>query len=141
MPHQIDLHPNAQADLDSISRDDPVEFGRILSLLRELEVDRAFQQRMLDHGGIEKFGEARAEFKKWVGEHRKGNDLWRVKFLMLNRNIQLSPYRIIYAFHPWEQRDPNIYYVVLGVIHKDIFDYDDANNAVRARILKDYSEL
>lgn len=136
----VDLHPHAIGDLNEIRIKDINSWGELTSLLRELKQDYRLQERMLTHAEYEITKKGKVEFQKWHKKHQQAKELWRIKIYELDQDVQASPYRIIYAHHPWTQGEPKSYFQVLAVVHRSLLDYD-TDNELSNRITTDYNEL
>ena len=64
---------------------------------------------------------------KWLNQWKNGKDLWRLKFWDLE-NLGVR-YRVIYVYLPKQAR-----FVVMAIVARGSFDYDDNNHPIRQRI-------
>lgn len=119
----VDLHPNAISDLNRLKELDPTGWAKVLALLQELKVNPDLQASMLNHDSYEEREDSRVNFQRWVEAHRAGSKLWRIKIYDLHKDVQKSPHRIIYGFHPWEQLNPRVYFLILAVVDRS-FNYE-----------------
>lgn len=130
---RLDIHEDAQRDLDDLRPAHPGLVRRILAILQEIKADPRLLSALLDHG----FGDAKDEtvgVKKWLEQWNAGRDIWRLKIWELE-SVKVK-YRIIYAYVPGDQA-----FVVLAVQRRDAIDYDDPNHALTQRIHRAYRNL
>ena len=110
--------------------------GRIAFILEAMETDEDMQKRLLKHSNDECGG---VNFKKWLAQHKLGNDLWRVK---LWSGPELVGYRIIYAYEKTDQNHNQSRFHVLAIVDRNDFNYEDEHqNLISARIINDYSNM
>lgn len=127
----LQVHDDAEADLEALFRRSPRVASRILVLLEEVEAD----QDLLDRLTQQDFGQDRAtEFQvsRWIRQWNKGKNLWRLKVWDLeDKGIR---YRVVYAFVPQRRQ-----YHVLGIVPRS-FNYED-DHPLTLRILAAYDAL
>lgn len=131
----LELHESAKNDLRVIRSLDRISFLRIMAILEQIECDPNLQNGLLEP----RFEQDDIAFSRWVRQFNIGNNLYRMKmWSVCGREDGLYPlnYRVIYAYYPKESS-----YVVLGVVPRGEFDYDDKSNAYACRILRDYYEI
>jgi hypothetical protein len=123
----IEVHNDATGDLRAIARNDPVNFPKLYALLEQLRKDPSLRGHLLDNH----FGADRSEpisVMQWIGVKRQA-PLWRLKFWDLERHG--VRYRLLYVFD-WKAQT----FVVLAVVQRDAFNYDDPNDPIRRRVLR-----
>ena len=132
MPHLV-FAAEVQEDLESLAKVSVALRKRIGALLIELKGDEDLLDRLTQHGyGADKG--ANFDIGKWVTEHIEGRNLWRLKFWELeNKGLK---YRVVYSFEPQLKR-----LAVLGVVNRDLFDYDDESNELANRIRNAYDRI
>ena len=132
---RVEIHDDAERDLDELRPYHPALVNRILITLQEIQDD----PRLLDALLIHEFGERDGDeesigVKKWL-EHWKANrDLWRLKLWQLE-DAGLK-YRIVYAYMPDERT-----FYVLAIRKREDIDYDDHENELTRRIIAAYRGL
>ena len=129
--YRLQIHPDAEEDLNTLLRDEPKAAYRIAALLQELEADQGLLDRLTQH----KYGtnhEADFEVSKWFAFWNSGKDIWLVKIWDLES--EGLPYRVIYSYSPGLQ-----IYTVLGITHRS-FNYEK-NHPITIRINLAYESL
>lgn len=122
----LKLHKDVELDLAGIKANDADAYAKILALIRQLRADINLHTKLTDHG----FGQNKLEaisVSKWLNVWKQGKDLWRLKFWELEQ--QQLQYRIIYLYLIAEAR-----FVVMAIVKRDEFDYDDVDDPIRIRI-------
>lgn len=121
----LQIHEDAEADLETLYRRSPRVAARILALLQEVEAN----QDLLDRLTQQNFGrDHTADFHvaRWIEQWNKGKNLWRLKLWDLeDKGIR---YRVVYAFVPQHSR-----YHVLGIVPRS-FNYEE-DHPLTIRIL------
>lgn len=113
-----------------------VAFARVSTVLQLMEEDENIQSRLLEHNDD---NEEDVNFKKWLAQHRIGNDLWRVKIWSGSRLIQ---YRIIYAYEKRTSINTQARFHILAIVDRNDFNYEDAGvNPLSERIINDYHSI
>ena len=129
--YSVVVHRDALDDLERLWGESENAAAMISVFLEELQDN----QEILDNLTRNKFVhelEPRYGVEMWAGQQQKKRNLWRLK--VWNFDGDLINYRVIYAFHPRENR-----YYVLGIPSRD-FNYD-ASHPTSTRILKAYDDL
>ncbi|MCH8071674.1 MAG: hypothetical protein IIA09_06985 [Proteobacteria bacterium] len=129
---QLEVHDEAEEDLERLLEDEPQAAGAILAFLQELRGDPDLLDclTITDFG---KYGEERFSATSWWNEQPQRN-LWRVKIWDLeNQGLQ---YRIIYAYAGQPRK-----YHVLAVVDRDNIDYDDEQHPTTQRVRRLYDDL
>ena len=104
---------------------------RIVALIHELQGDKDLLDRLTQHGyGAD--GTADFDVSMWVGEQKRGRNLWRLKALDLEGKG--LPYRVIYAFEPSLKR-----HKILAIAPRS-FNYDE-NHPLTQRIRDAYDKV
>ena len=127
----LDIHSDAQADLDDLWKTAPKAAARIVAILQEIQGNQKLLDSLLDQD----FGADQSEkfhVSKWHGLWNQKLDIWRFKVWDLERDR--LPYRVIYAYEIARR-----HFHVLGIFHRD-FNYDPLD-ARSKRILKAYEVL
>jgi hypothetical protein len=95
-------------------------------MFQQLRADGALAEKLLDHGyGAN--GDVAISVSKWLNRWKEGVDLWRLKAWDLE-HVGLR-YRAIYLYLRTEAR-----FVVLAIVKREDFDYDDPDHPIRKRI-------
>lgn len=123
----IDIHDNANRDLDALWVADPEAAATVYVVLETLEADPKAIDKLTTHGDIN-IGDLRTNAKHWISATRSRN-LWRLRVL----DTPATSYRIVYGYH-WQTRQ----LCVLAIVHKDNFNYDDHNSEIVQRIFTDW---
>jgi hypothetical protein len=129
----LSFHQDIRIDLAAIKANDSAQtYARILALMRQMHSDPSLADRLLEHG----FGaDKRREFSvsKWLAVWRQGKDLWRLKWWDLE--AKGARYRFVYVYLHKEGR-----FVVMAIVKRMDFDYDNPQDAIRQRIFKSLSQ-
>ncbi|MEY8198563.1 MAG: hypothetical protein RPS47_04925 [Colwellia sp.] len=111
--------------------------GRIVFILEAMAEDEGFQDRLLIDDKSDENGAV--NFRKWIAQHRLGNDLWRVK---LWQGPDLVKFRIIYAYQKIDPFNHLAKFHVLAIVDRDKFNYEGEHESdISARIINDYRSL
>jgi len=124
----IDIHDNAQLDLDALWEKDPEAAATVAVVLETLEADPKAIDKLTTQGDVD-IGAARSNIKPW-GSATRSRNLWRFRIL----DTPATSYRVVYGYH-WQTRQ----LCVLAVVHKEEFDYDDHDSEIIKRIFSDWS--
>lgn len=125
-PPAIKLHVDVKADFAQIKADAPADLPRVLAFIEQLKADHRLAEKLLDHGYGDD-GVAEISVKKWLAQWKRGIDLWRVR----SRDLEVLglKYRFVYVYLVREAR-----FVIMAVVARDKFDYDDPNHPITVRI-------
>lgn len=128
----IDVHPNAEADLEAIAQTDPRAVAAVLVLLEELEAEPDVIDKLTTHGDVS-VGASEINIKRWIAARRvkKDGELWRIRAI----DTPATSFRIIYGYC-WRDRR----LCVLGIAHRDEFNYDFSTE-IECRILDDWRAI
>lgn len=127
----IDIHEHAEADLDQLWIDDPGAAAAVTVTLEQLDADPRLVDKLTTHGN-NPIGASEINVKRWQRIRSRTGDLWRFRAL----NTAATSYRVVYGYHLQTRQ-----ICVLGVVHKDKFDYDDPSNPLARRIVDDWRSL
>lgn len=129
---QLDIHEDAESDLDRLWRVDPRAAAAVVATLQQLSADPRLIDKLTTHGN-NPVGAQEINVKRW--QRARGfrhGDLWRFRAL----NTPATSYRVVYGFHIQTRQ-----VCVLGVAHKDQFDYDDLANPFAQRVIAAWRTL
>ncbi|MDA8092320.1 MAG: hypothetical protein M0T84_00140 [Betaproteobacteria bacterium] len=126
---KIDVHAHALVDLAGLRIIDIAAAATILAVLEQMNADPAFIDKLTTRGS-NKFGRFVVNVKRWQNAKQHGS-LWRFRAL----ETPATGYRIVYGYQ-WN----TMQLVVLGIIHKEDFDYELDSDCGR-RILTDWRVL
>lgn len=126
----IDIHDNAEDDLDKLWLSEAGAAAVIAVTLETLEADPKAIEKLTTYGDIN-IGELRGNAKPW-GSATRSRNLWRLRVL----DTPATNYRIVYGYH-YQTRQ----LCALAIVHKDNFDYDDHNSEIVQRIFADWSAI
>lgn len=130
---RVQLHVDAQADLERLWEQDEEAAATIQVTLEEADVDPRVIDKLTQHGDNELPSGQELNVKRWVKASRAlKRDVWRLRVL----NSPATSYRIVYGFHIQHRQ---IY--VLGITHKETFEYDDLADNFCARCLAAWTLL
>jgi hypothetical protein len=105
----------------------------IVVCLQEAEADPQLIDKLTQHGDNELPSGQELNVKRWQEASKAlKRDVWRLRVL----NTAATSYRVVYGFHIQHRQ---IY--VLGIIHKDKFNYDDLNHGFCSRCLAAWRAL
>lgn len=130
MMYSLEIHEDAENDLEDLKKSHPDVAVSILVTLQEIQSD----QELLDSLTVYNYGidrTAKYHVVKWKSFWSLGIDLWRLKIWELE-SIG-SKYRIVYAYIRGQR-----VYVVLGIAHRD-WDYDEDHKFTK-RIIDAYND-
>lgn len=102
----------------------------ILELLSLMQADPQVADRLTTYGDGQLAGRI-FNVKPWHAPGRSA-DLWRLRRL----KSAATKYRVIYGYN-WPTRE----LVVLAIVDKAVFDYDDLGSQLSKRILGDWRDL
>lgn len=122
---QIDIHEHGEADLDRLWQTDRRAAAAVVATLEQLAADPRLVDKLTTHGNNQ-VGLHEINVKRWQRIRAKQGDLWRFRAL----NTPATSYRVVYGYEIQARR-----ICVLGVVHKDEFNYDDPTNPVAQRIV------
>lgn len=126
----IDIHLNARADIQAIALSDKKAASAVIVALEHAATDPNILDKLTTHGdnGV---GGLRLGVKQWLSMKRSAN-LWRFRIF----DTPATMYRVIYGYQ-WQTRQV----LILAVVHKEHFNYDDHNSDIVRRIVNDWGNL
>jgi mRNA-degrading endonuclease RelE of RelBE toxin-antitoxin system len=127
----IDVHENAELDLDALWDSDPHAAAGIDVALDEICSDADALKHLTGRGDV-KIGTQQLNVKGWVTARRKDSNLARIRVL----DTPATRYRIVFGYH-WRIRK----IVILAIVHKNDLTYDNLNSEIAKRILADWYEF
>lgn len=130
---RVQLHVDAEADLERLWEEDEEAAATIQVVLEEADVDPQVIDKLTQHGDNELPSGHELNVKRWVkASQTLKRDVWRFRVL----NSPATCYRIVYGYHIQHRQ---IY--VLGITHKDTFEYNDLGDNFCARCLAAWTLL
>ena len=130
---RVQLHDDAQADLEHLWARDEDAAAAIQVALEEADLDPRVLDKLTHHGNNELPSGQELNVKRWETASRAAKrDVWRLRVL----NSPATSYRIVYGYHIQHRQ---IY--VLGITHKEMFIYDDLGDNFCARCLATWAQL
>jgi mRNA-degrading endonuclease RelE of RelBE toxin-antitoxin system len=130
---RVQLHDDAKADLDRLWALDEEAAATIQVVLEEADQDPGVLDKLTQHGNNDLPSGQELNVKRWQkASAALKKDVWRLRVL----NTPATSYRIVYGYHIQHRQ---IY--VLGMVHKEDFDYDDLGDNFCARCLAAWAEL
>jgi len=124
----IEVHNDAVDDLRGIQIKNLDHFIKIAAFVQQLKADRCLISRLLDNGFGSDWDEP-INVKKWISASKIEHiPLWRLRAIDLEKS-ELK-YRFIYFYHY-----PTKTNIIMAIVHRDEFDYDDTNNEIRKRVI------
>jgi mRNA-degrading endonuclease RelE of RelBE toxin-antitoxin system len=130
---RVQLHPDAEADLDLLWMHDQEAAADIEVILEEADLDPRVLDKLTQHGNNELPSGKELNVKRWEKASRVlKRDVWRLRVL----NSPATSYRIVYGYHIQHRQ---IY--VLGIIHKGSFNYDDLTDNFCSRCLAAWVDI
>lgn len=126
----IDIHNHARDDLKRLRATHPEAVAAVLVVLEQLNADPRAIDKLTTRGN-NSAGVSSLNVKRWERARDVGN-LWRFRVL----DTPATSYRVVYGYQ-WQTRQ----LCVLGVIHKELFDYDDLTSDFSKRVLADWRAL
>jgi len=131
---QIEIHPSAESDLDTIFSESESSAALLLSTIEQIDTDENLKEIMLNHKARHDCKEA----QKWLDQYNNfGRDLWRLK-VWESEYSKLLPYRIIYAYTGYMQNSPRL--TILAVVKRKEFNYE-RDTEISSRIISDYKDI
>ena len=127
----IDVHAHAAADIEALWHANPPAAASVVATLEQLGADPRLIDKLTTHGNNQ-IGAQEINVKRWQRIRAKQGDLWRFRAL----NTSATSYRVIYGYQIQTRQ-----ICVLGVVHKDEFDYDNPSNLLAQRIVDDWRAL
>ena len=127
----IDIHESAEADIDRLWQTDPKAAAAVLATLEQLDADPRLVDKLTTHGN-NPLGANEINVKRWQRIRSRQGDLWRLRAL----NTPATSHRVVYGYQIQTRQ-----ICVLGVVHKDEFDYDNPSNPLAQRIINDWRFL
>lgn len=127
----FDVHSDAVADLRALRQADARAAATVAALLQQLQADPRAIDKLTQYGEST-VGSVRLGVKRWQAARNRRGDLWRFRAL----DTPATSYRVVYGYH-WQTRQ----LCILGVVHKDAFNYDDLNSPLAKRILAAWCSL
>ena len=127
----IDVHENAELDLDELWNADPHAAAAIDVALDEICGDAEVIKHLTGRGDV-KIGTQQLNIKGWVSARRRDSNLARIQVL----DTPATRYRIVFGYH-WRIRK----LVILAIVHKEDLTYDNLNSEIAKRILADWREF
>ncbi|TXI12539.1 MAG: hypothetical protein E6Q68_03665 [Polynucleobacter sp.] len=128
--YSLEIHGDAEEDLDQIFSENEDAGAAILALLEVLKEDQDLLERLTQRRFIN-YGEPHFSVDEWQETRRSKLNLWRIRELS---SSEAGQYRIIYAFNPQQLR-----YYVLAILDREIV-YDTSNQRVK-RIFDIYDAI
>lgn len=128
---QLDVHENAEADIDQLWQVNAAAAAAIVATLEQLAADPRLIDKLTTHGN-NPVGAHEINVKRWERIRAKSGDLWRFRVL----NTPATSYRVVYGYQIQTRQ-----ICVLGVVHKDTFDYDNPADPSAKRIVDDWRSL
>ncbi len=130
---RVQLHDDAQADLEHLWAHDEDAAAAIQVTLEEADLDPRVLDKLTQHGNNELPSGQELNVKRWETASRAAKrDVWRLRVL----NSPATSYRIVYGYHIQHRQ---VY--VLGITHKETFIYDDLGDNFCARCLAAWAQL
>jgi len=132
------FHSDAREDIQLLRFDHSVEMLQLGQLFRQLEADPAKFEKIWEDGYGE-FRNAQDRFNvlKWRKAQAKGQGLWRLKDLDLERNEKL--FRVFYCMHDGNPEQAHVLAVIFKKLNDNTeFDYDDLTSPAAVRMLRAY---
>ncbi|MCK9504675.1 MAG: hypothetical protein M0Q95_10900 [Porticoccaceae bacterium] len=124
----IEVHNDAVSDLryiHQLNKDDSV---KLAAFIQQLKADKYLISKLLEHGFGSDWDEP-INVKKWNSTSKIERILlWRLRSIELERKG--LRYRFIYLYYHPEKK-----YIIMAIVHRDEFDYDDPNHEIRKRII------
>ena len=128
---QLYVHEDADEDLERLWQRDPGAAAAVVATLEQLRCDPRLIDKLTTHGN-NPVGSDEINVKRWQRIRDRRGDLWRFRAL----NTPATSYRIVYGYQIQTRQ-----ICVLGVVHKDDFDYDDPTNPLAQRIVAAWRAL
>jgi len=130
---RVQLHDDAQADLEHLWEHDEDAAAAIQVALEEADLDPRVLDKLTQHGNNELPSGQELNVKRWkTASQAAKRDVWRLRVL----NSPATSYRIVYGYHIQHRQ---VY--VLGITHKEAFIYDDLSDNFCARCLAAWAQL
>lgn len=124
----IDVHNDATDDLLGIQKANPDDFYKLVVFIQQLKADKQLTNKLLENGYGSNWN-APISVKKWISTSKIERILlWRLRSMELEKRG--LKYRFIYFYYY-----PTKKYIILAIVLRDEFDYDDTNNETRKRII------
>jgi hypothetical protein len=104
------------------------DFYKLVVFIEQLKADKHLTNGLLENGYGSNWNEP-ISVKKWISTLKIERILlWRLRSMELEKHG--LKYRFIYFYHY-----PTKKYIILAIVRRDEFDYDDTNNETRKRII------
>lgn len=130
---RVQLHDDARADLELLWERDEDAAAIIQVTLEEADLDPQVIDKLTQHGNNALPSGQDLNVKRWEKASRAlKRDVWRFRVL----NSPATSYRIVYGYHIQYRQ---IY--VLGITHKETFDYDDLGDNFCNRCLAAWNQF
>lgn len=124
----IEVHNDATDDLLGIQKANPDDFVKLVVFVQQIKADKHLTSKLLENGYGSDWSEP-ISVKKWISilkiEHIP---LWRLRSMELEKHG--LKYRFIYFYHY-----PTRKYIIMAIVRREEFDYDDTTNEIRKRII------
>lgn len=127
----IQLHPDAQVDINGLLRTHYLEATRILATIQQCKADRSLFDKLSSVQYAS--DEDRIDIHRWERLHKLGVEVWRFKVLDLERDGKR--YRIFYAY------SDKLTVWILAIQPRDKVDYDDPDHSFAHRIERAVASL
>lgn len=125
----IEVHNDATDDLYNVQKTNPDDFFKLVAFIQQLKADKHLTSKLLENGYGSDWSEP-ISVKKWISTSKiERIPLWRLRSMELERHG--LKYRFIYFYHY-----PTKKYIIMAIVHRDEFDYDDTSNEIRKRIIR-----
>ena len=135
----VDVHLNAESDLDRVWVDNPRAAAAIDVLIEQLKADPLTTIDKLTTHGDNLIGDSLVNVKAWQKVLKKA-DIWRLRSSNSPSTLRshASTYRIIYGYQ-WRSMPRQL--CILAIVKRENFDYDNLETSINRRIIADWKEL
>lgn len=124
----IEVHNDATDDLLGIKKSNVDDFYKLVAFIQQIKTDKHLTSKLLENGYGSDWSEP-ISVKKWISTSKIEHiPLWRLRSMELEKHR--LKYRFIYFYHY-----PTKKYIIMAIVRRDEFDYDDTNNEIRKRII------
>lgn len=124
----IEVHNDATDDLRGIQKANPDDFVKLVVFVQQIKADKHLTSKLLENGYGSDWSE-QISVKKWISISKiERIPLWRLRSMELEKHG--LKYRFIYFYYY-----PTRKYIIMAIVRRDEFDYDDTTNEIRKRII------